>query len=264
MVLLGDEIAALERNLWSQWARFGAPADCAWQEQDGVSWLETPIASLPYNGVFRFDVPVETADARMDALIHSFDARQVNHVWLLHPSARPEDIEARLNARGFSEFEVLLGMVADPGMLQADTPPADGVEIREITRSEETPILELVADRWSVPTDALHHLQSFFRSNRLGEPGAGIRGWMATINGQPVGKAFINVTGKVGGLYGVAIKPEARGRGVGLAICAEALRATVAAGADLLVLHSTPMAVELYRRMGFREVAPFSVFARGG
>ncbi|MEZ5945871.1 MAG: GNAT family N-acetyltransferase [Hyphomonas sp.] len=257
------ETQALEQNLWSQWAQFGVPDNCAFHREDGVWRLVTPIASLPYNGVFRFDVDDREADARIDRIIADYDARNVEHFWVVHPSSRPADLDKRLIARGFMEFEVCPGMVVKPKDLKADIPSSDGVEIREISATDETPILELVANRWSVPTDALGYLQSFFRENHVGQPDGTTRAWLATLNGRPVGKAFTHRSGNIAGLYGVAISPEARGHGVGLAICARALRETATDGIELLVLHSTPMAVDLYKKLGFRSVAPFRLFGRG-
>ena len=89
-----------------------------------------------------------------------------------------------------------------------------------------------------------------------------MRGWLATMNGTPVGKGFTYRTGSVVGLYGVATQPEARGKGVGSALCARALRESCDAGVDLLVLHSTKMARALYAGFGFRDIAPFPLHAR--
>ncbi len=255
-----NEIDALEQNLWGQWSQFGAPDGCSYQWDDEICQLDTPIASFPYNGVFKFRADANP-EARIDAVNRHFDGRAVRYFWLVHPTAQPSDLDQLLAARGFVENEVFNGMVVEPSRLDAPHLAPDGVQIHEIRPAEESVVLELVANRWSVPTDAMQYLQAFFRSARIGEPGSPMRGWLATINGAPVGKAFTYRTGNIVGLYGVATQPEARGKGVGAAICARALKDSCDQDVNLLVLHSTPMAHDLYRRFGFRDVAPFRLFA---
>jgi ribosomal protein S18 acetylase RimI-like enzyme len=59
----------------------------------------------------------------------------------------------------------------------------------------------------------------------------------------------------------VATKPEARGLGLARLVCLTALQAARERGHRVGVLHATPMAVSLYRALGFGEVAPFRLFA---
>jgi len=62
----------------------------------------------------------------------------------------------------------------------------------------------------------------------------------------------------------VATKPEARGLGLGRAICLQALQETDAGRGLSGVLHSSPMAVSLYEKMGFETICDFKVFATAG
>ncbi len=256
-----NEIEALEQNLWAQWSQFGAPTGCSFQWDDEICQLDTPIPSFPYNGVFKFSVS-ENAPNRIDSIIGHFDARAVDHFWLLHPTAAPDDLDRLLEARGFAEMDVFDGMVVEPGKLNASVSAPDDVQIHEIKPEDEPVVLEMVAKRWSAPTDAMSQLQAFFRSARIGEPDSPMRGWLATMNGAPIGKGFTYRTDNIVGLYGVATRPEARGKGIGSALCARALRDSCADGVDLLVLHSTKMAHALYAGFGFRDVAPFRLLAR--
>lgn len=254
-------VSALEENLWSQWSLFGAPEECEFSRSPAVYRLSTPIASLPYNGVFRFCVRDEEADGLIDDLIREYKQRGVQHFWLQHPTAAPADLGERLARRGFVEAEVFAGMIARPHEIEPDGEAPEGVVIHEIGAADEDAVVEMVATRWSVPADAARYLVGFYRSARVGEADAAIRGWIASIDGHPVGKAFTHRHNGVVGLYGVSTIAEARGRGVARAMCLRALHASVMAESDRLALHSTPMAANLYRKMGFRDVAPFRLFA---
>ena len=77
----------------------------------------------------------------------------------------------------------------------------------------------------------------------------------------PVSKVVLNLDAGAAGIYGVATRPEARGSGLARMLTLHALHAARDAGHTLGVLHSSPKAVGLYEKIGFRAVAPFSVFA---
>lgn len=257
------EITALEENLWAQWSQFGVPEGCDFLRDGGVYQLQTPIATFPYNGVFRF-IEAQDVDAKIDAIIAAYDARQVDHFWVVHPTAQPADLDRRLRDRGFEEVEVCPGMVTTPAGLIANSPPPPDIIFVPIGPEEEGPTTEFVTHRWSVPPQDRALITRFFRENRIGHAGVPLRGWLALLDGKAVGKAFTYRKDNVVGLYGVATREEARGRGVGQTICEHALRESCGAGIDLLVLHSTPMAVTLYEKLGFRHVAPFRIFSRAG
>ena len=257
-----EKVTALEENLWAQWSQFGVPNGCAFIHDGGTSYLETPIATFPYNGVFRF-IETEAVDQKINRLIAAFDRRGVDHFWVVHPTSAPADLDARLRAQGFAEVEICAGMVAAPRDLVRTAPPTD-VSFLPIGPEEEGPTVEFVAHRWGVPPQDRSLVERFFRENRIGTPTAPLRGWLALLDGQAVGKAFTYRLGPVVGLYGVATREEARGRGVGRAICEHALRQSCVPGVELLVLHSTPMAVTLYETLGFHHVAPFRIFSKAG
>ncbi|MEM9616640.1 MAG: GNAT family N-acetyltransferase [Pseudomonadota bacterium] len=258
-----NEIELLEKNLWSQWAQFGAPETCSFTRNDSAYYLDTPIASLPYNGVFRFHEPCESDEA-IDRLLRHYADRKVEHLWLIHPSAEPHDLADRLAARGLQEADEFIGMVLEPDRLKAPAVVPGGVDIRELCTGDEEVVIEFIAARWSVPTDAIPHLYKFFVDNNIGRKGAATRGWIATIDGKLVGKAFTHRFENTVGVYGVATRPEARGRGVARALCAKAFAETSDHGVDMLVLHSTEMASGIYEKFGFRSVAPFRLFASAG
>jgi GNAT superfamily N-acetyltransferase len=87
------------------------------------------------------------------------------------------------------------------------------------------------------------------------------RGFLGTVNGRPVSIIAIVCAAEVLGIYSFATLPEERRRGYGEAL----LRAAVAyeqrrTGVERLVLQSTEAGQPLYKRLGFREVASFSVY----
>ena len=87
------------------------------------------------------------------------------------------------------------------------------------------------------------------------------RGFVGLAGGRPVAIAAIVATPDTLGVYSLSTLPECRRMGYGEAL----LRAAVAAeqkrtGIGRVVLQSTDAGYSLYRRLGFQEVAKFSVY----
>jgi ribosomal protein S18 acetylase RimI-like enzyme len=255
---LDASIGALESNFWSVWRQFGRAPGCALHEADGAVWFETPITVPPYNMVVRF---TGGGGVTIDAILNRFRARKVPPLWVVHPTS-PTDLTQCLAERGLVEVEEVTGMVANLADLPAAPPVPAGVEIHAVTPSQDfEPFLEYVAARWEVPLAERPTLAAIVRSFRVGGEHSLTRAWLFVKDGKVLAKAGTHDTDDVVGLYGVATKPEARGLGLARLVCLTALQAARERGQRVGVLHSTPMAVSLYRAMGFREVAPFRLYA---
>lgn len=251
---------ALEENLWSMWGQFGRAPGCMLHRDDGLLWFETPVPVLPYNMVVRCQVSADP-DRAIDTVFEHFRRRGVPFLWFLHPTAAPADLDPRLAARGFAVLEEIAGMAADLDELPAACELAPGVQIHEVAASDAlVPFIELVAARWSVPDDARPRLRQIADSFRIGSPGSPNRAWLAVRDGVPLAKVFTHDGAGVVGLYGMATDAASRGLGLGRTLCITALAAARNRGHRTAVLHSTPMAKALYRRLGFHEVAPFRLY----
>jgi ribosomal protein S18 acetylase RimI-like enzyme len=84
------------------------------------------------------------------------------------------------------------------------------------------------------------------------------RGFIGYVAGRPVAMAALVRAEGALGIYSLGTLPDYRRRGYGEAI----LRAALAEHKDgeLMVLESTEAGYPLYRRLGFREAAKFSVY----
>jgi ribosomal protein S18 acetylase RimI-like enzyme len=255
-------VDALERNLWALWSRFGHGDGCALHDEDGALWFDTPIPTLPYNAVIRFRATAGDADHRIDAIIDHYRRRGVPFLWIVHPSASPPDLGARLARRGLEEAEVCAGMSMALDALPPAAPLPEHVDVHPVTREEDVAALfELIAWRWQIAPEAARELPRVTRAFGVGAPQASVRGWVARRRGVPVAKVVLNVEGGIAGIYGVATKPEARGLGLARLLTLHALEAARLAGCHRAVLHATPMARALYDKIGFRVHAPFAVHA---
>ena len=84
---------------------------------------------------------------------------------------------------------------------------------------------------------------------------------VARLGGRPVGTAtvFLDADGTAG-IYHVEVVPEARGKGIASWLTAAAIGLAADHGSQRVVLTATPLALGLYRRLGFTAQGSFTYF----
>lgn len=261
-----SHLAALEENLWSMWRMFGMGHGCSLHEDDELTFFDTPIRTLPYNGVIRSRLAEATADERIDAVFKHYHDRGMPFFWVVHPTATPGDLDQRLGARGFNEVEACPGMTMDLASLpEVPDEPTPGIHIREaLTEDDLNAIYELIAWRWEVPPEIKPLLPEVTNQFPVGDRKGPLRCWIAWHMGVPVSKVVLNLGAGVAGIYGVATKPEVRGMGLARKMTLIAFHEARKLGFSKGVLHSSEMAVSLYEKIGFKDRhAPFRIFCEG-
>jgi ribosomal protein S18 acetylase RimI-like enzyme len=259
-------VAAVEANLWSMWSQFGRGEGCRLHDEPRLMRFETPIRHVPYNSVMRFRMEHSDGDVdgAVDDVLDRYRKRDVPIMWVVHPTARPSDLEERLERRGLELAEVVPGMV---GRL-ADVPPAApvpaGVEVVRMGRADRDAFIDLIAWRYSLPEDARSTLHSVMERGGIGEPDSPNRAWLARRDGVVLSKVLLHLGAGCAGIYGVATTPEARGLGLARTLTIAALEHARDAGHETAVLHSTPMAVSLYEGIGFERVGDFRLWSLPG
>jgi hypothetical protein len=88
-----------------------------------------------------------------------------------------------------------------------------------------------------------------------------VRGFVAELDGQPVGTSIAIRTGDVTGVYAVGTAVSARRRGVGAAATWAVVEAARSWSSWVVVLQSSEMGFRLYEAMGFRTVGRFAEFS---
>lgn len=252
-------IRDLEHNLWSMFSIMGLGTGGRVVDTTSRLVTEAPVAPPPYNAVLRFhdegDRPLR--EQAVELLAPMLD-RGVTPVWLVHPTTET-GIRGVLGDLGLVCAEEIFGMCAD--LADIDPPePRDDIEIVEFNEDSEHLWLDLVSWRYGLSDESSPYLREVYRAGLRNGTG----GLVAVVDGAPVSKAVLHLADGVAGIYGVATTEAGRGRGLATHLCATALAHARDRGADRTVLHSTPMARELYRRMGYRDVATFEMWAAPG
>ena len=252
---------ALEENLWSMWSHFGRGPECELIHDNGIIRFDTPIPTLPYNAVIKFERDSEV-DKSIDEIFEHYKRRGVPFLWILTPNARPYDLDTRLRSRGFNEIDLCPGMICELDKLPTDyTTKIEYIQIRPVTTLDAEQMFELITWRWEIPTESQAVAKAIYRVFNPGKPDASVKVWVAWKDGVPVAKAVIHIAAGVAGLHGVVTKPEARKLGLARNLTLAAFHDAKKSGVSYGVLHSSPEAESLYSKMGFRSVALFRLFA---
>jgi GNAT superfamily N-acetyltransferase len=256
-----EVIHQVELNLWETWSNFGRGPGCTLHNESDALWFETPIPTMPYNTVLRFQVE-QDVDRRIDSLIKSYADRNVTQLWIVHPSSLPNDLPERLTQRVLQEIEIAPCMARSLDNLPEAPLIPEGVQIREaIEESDLIELYGLAAWRWGVPEEYRPQLRKMIEKFEIGERGSNTRMWLALKDGIPISKIGLYNGSGSAGIYGVATKPEARGLGIASILMNVAMKAAKEMGHKLAVLDSSPLAEKLYQRLGFITVAPLRLYS---
>jgi GNAT superfamily N-acetyltransferase len=206
--------------------------------------------------------------ALLQAVVEEWRLRQ-GHRIMLEVDLGNAPAEALYRAAGFTEFGPhfqLRPLAPGPGVAS----PAD-VQIRPWETDDAEAVTSLVSEfspRRTPPTDRLEAVHRTYRAI-VGQPAT--VGWLAVLDGSPVGMIDLELREPFFLTYPVAWIPDlivteaAHGRGIGGALLSTAIAEAHRLGAEMLVLESGTQraaAHRLYGRAGFTETGRTLVLRR--
>lgn len=251
----------IEEALIGHWSHFGRWPKGALVEDRGTLRYETPIAHLPYNAVLRTRLAEDAADEVIAHVVDSYARRGVDFAWWVTPSSTPADLTARLERHGLQLVEQATGMSLDLDTWEAREPREGASYVEVLDERGLDDYTALIYDYWELPEesrDLVAEVNAYWGPGR-----APAHRWVAYAEGQPVGKALLSLAAPEGvaAVYGMSVRPEARGRGVAGGLTLTLLARARELGVRRVVLHATEMAVGVYERSGFVAHCPLSVYA---
>lgn len=244
----------IETNLFDFFLEFDIPV-IERHIEDDVCWFTSEVAFPLLNGALRATFDPEDAVRRT----HEVLDRLIDHgnpfLWWLTPSTRSAELEQVLVGRGLvTDDHATNAMSIDlpTTPVLAEQPPA-GVTVEPMTADNVDDLVLAMLDGFGMPP----HLLDPFR-RLLSAPSTErvtLRNVLARLDGAPVGAGSVVASDRtVAGLYNIAVRDEARGRGVGRAITAELMRIGAAQGCSESILHASAMGEPVYARIGYRTV----------
>jgi GNAT superfamily N-acetyltransferase len=169
-------------------------------------------------------------------------------------AGRTPDVERAARELGLTNEIRIPGMTVTAHDL--NQPASDLQVIRVETADGLAQALAVGARGFGVPADLVASVYSLEVAGL-----DGLATYLGRADGRDVSTAVGFTIDRTCGIFSVATPEEHRGKGYGAAITTEAVRAGFDAGADLAGLQSSPMGESVYRRIGFREVETYTLFA---
>jgi GNAT superfamily N-acetyltransferase len=195
-------------------------------------------------------------------VIDYFEKRNIPFVWETGPTTQPGQLGSILEAKGMAHVFDLAGMALDLEELKNQEVPSGLVTNRVDKRDElqawahafrkgfeladwsESGIFELIGDAWEESQGKWCHC-------------------VGTIDETPVASSSMYLDQGVAGIYFVSTVPMARKRGIGTWMTLRTLQEASALGIRVSILHAAPKAVNVYRRIGFKEYCRLSIYELG-
>jgi len=257
-----NDLEALEQAVVAQWANFGRGPGGSFHDDGELAWTEAPVTQLPYNAVIRTRLAHDAED-RIAAMVARFRARGAQFLWVVHPSAEPAHLEQLLPRHGLSLVARETGMALDLASWNEPAVESDGpIVYREVNDERTlTDFEDLIARYWDLSDETRPYVDACIRrAFESGDRGAWL---LAYKDEEPVGKAFLSLQGldDTASIWGVYVKSTARGYGVGTRLTELALRRAAELGKSRVVLGSSEMGLNVYRRIGFKETRVLAVYA---
>lgn len=258
-----EENLLLEANLLARFVYLSESAHMRFFVEPEISWFTTDIAYPNYlfNTVLRanFTTP-EEAHAFINGLLYDAQSRRMAIYWFVGPATQPVQLGEYLATYHFQPVFSLQGMSLKLADLNENLPfPPDFTvkrvenlsQLREfvtvLARNSGTP--PAIADEW------------FELEASLGvEDSLPWQRFLGLWRGEPVAACSFVAGAGVAGLYQVATLPQARGHGLATTISLTALREARQRGHHTAILHSTPLAVNVYRQLGFQPAAKLMLY----
>jgi len=199
-----------------------------------------------FNGVFHARLAPEKVDETIEEMISHFSSRDVSPFsWWIESDTQPPDLDTHLERHGF-RFHALRGMAMDLEASGLNLPALSHLDIQVVDGEERLEQWDHAIDE----TFGLSDFAGFYAGLGFDLP---LRSYVGYLRGKPVATSCLFLSAGVAGIYCVGTVPEARGQGIGTAIASAPLLDAREQGYRFAILHSSPMAYNMYRRIGFQE-----------
>lgn len=249
-------IAAVEGNMEETLKAMGQSSVAELYEDGDTACLITNIPFPPFNQVFRTHLSEDRIDARIEEITERFKSRNLPGLWLVKPSAQPDDLGQHLEECGWRrEDGGMAGMAVDLSTLQEHMYIPEDLTIDVVDDADKLRHWTSTA----FPPPVVDGCFELFSDLGFQLPW---RNYLALHDGGPVATSQLFLGAGVAGLYCVRTIPPPRRRGIGAAVTLKPLLDAREMGCRIGVLASSPMGEPMYRRIGFREYCRIDLYSR--
>lgn len=253
-------INAIEMNLHEAWISFAHGLGAIVHDEPDLLWF---LSGLPFhlaNGIVKARFLSDHLEGTLDKRLRLLTTEQVPMTWLIGPSTRPVDLGSHLEARGWVLEDVAPGMAIELQTLDESLSPPTSLTIERVREEEGLRTwLRIMTIGSEMPEEGLTLLLELVSRHGF-KDSPSVHYYLGVLDDKPVATSLLYLGGGVAGIYNVATLPEVRRQGIGSALTVAPLLQARAWGYRIGTLQSTPMGLNLYRRLGFREYCTFQAY----
>ncbi len=244
--------AAIMANLFEWWRYLGRSPGAEFFDGQEVTYLRTGIPVSFLNPVLRTQADANNVDTTIEDTVAHFNSIAATKIsWWIGADTQPVDLERHLVDHGFAFIEDGPGMAVDLFDLNEEQPVPAGLTIERVEDAKSLRKWDYASIHgFGMPEIGINTWFDLFAGLGFELP---VCNYVGILNGEPVAASQLFLGAGVAGIYMVATIPEARGKGIGTAMTVRPLLEARAMGCRIGVLQSSLMAVDVYRRLGFRE-----------
>ena len=245
-------VTAIKANLFEWYRYLGRSPKAELYDSPKLTWLLTGISNSFVNGVLRTQVEPDNVDAIIEKTLAHFKSRNVTRLsWWTEPGTQPMDLGEYLLAHGLAYTDGGPGMAVDLLALNENVTAPSNLTIERVGDT-------VTLKKWAYASiTGFEHPETDVNTWFDVFTGLGfdlpLRNYVGILNGEPVATSELFLAAGVAGIYVVATLPEARRQGIGVAMTLAPLREACVLGYRIGILHSSPMGLGVYRRLGFQE-----------
>ena len=234
--------------------------DMIYEETDEFSRYSTGIPFFLLNAVWNSHIPSEVAIKKIKENITFFEKRQVPFLWVIGPSSSPKNMGELLIKNGL-DVDKQPGMAYNLKILGAERELLNKVEIIKVENVETLKVWnDVFLTGFALPKEIISDFFYKAFSFMLLNDTPSVSAFLAYYDGNPVASSVVCYEAGVAGIYNVTTLEEARGKGIGTAITLAPLHEAKKLGYEIAILHSSEMALNMYKQMGFKEYCTIDWF----
>lgn len=239
---------------------FGVLRDAVLLDGKGLFGVSTDVPLSFFNGIATTRLRDGNANERVSEVVDRFRAKGRPFRWWITPESTPGDLAEVLKNHGMTYAWDATGMTADLATIDLDVKVTDDLRIARVRGDAGMHV-------WASVLAAVFHrpdAEQQMWCDAFGQCGfddhSSWAHFVGLLDDVPVATSSVLLTGDLAGIYHVGTLPDARGRGIGSALTAAALRLAKERGAKQAVLQSSDMGESVYRSLGFISRARLSLY----
>ncbi len=227
------------------WGRLGLSHGAEVKGGERYFWIKSPTNKQYLNYLY-----LPHADSK------DRDFKEGRSVFKGKPYLLYVDEGAKLKFAGSRFYENFREMVLPINSLKIRTYKPN-LEVREATTKKDFALwVRLASERTRVPLKLVRAMYKDFWENK----DLGARFYLGYLSGLPAGTSLAVYEGDYVSMYYIGVQKEFRMNGLGTALTIKPIRDAECRGQKYIVLHASKLGVNVYKKLGFRDVGGYDVY----